>query len=316
MQATLIYNFHSGSANNLTPDELKELLFAAGYHPVYKATDSETDLHAALSNAKGLIVIAGGDGTIRAAALHLIRRRGVTLAILPMGTANNIGHAFGLQGFSIPQIITGLPGGVSQPFDVGRIRGLQGTEYFFEGFGCGVFADLLAEYGPDAGKSLARGLKALLNVLPGYEPRQLRAWLDGHYLTGQYIMLEILNTARVGPRLTFAPHADPGDGHLDILGILDSQRHGLLEYAQRLLQEELGELPNAFTGRCRRLRLHWYGFPLHIDAEVRVLTTDLPLPAQPLTIDILPGALTIRVPAAAVGQRLPAIQKDVAADGS
>jgi len=315
MQATLIYNAHAGSANDTKPDELQELLFAAGYHPVYKATDSETDLHAALKSAKGLIVVAGGDGTIRAAALHLIRRRGVTLAVLPLGTANNIGHTFGLKGFSVPQIIAGLPAGVSQPFDVGRIRGLPGTEYFLESFGCGVFADLLARYDPEAGKSITRAAKALLQVLPSYEPHKLRAWLDGKYLTGHFLLLEVLNTARTGPRLTFAPDADPSDGLLDVVGVLDSQRHGLLEYAQKLLREELGDMPNVLTRRCRRLRLRWDGFPLHLDADVRVQTTDLPLPAQPLTIDVLPGALTIRVPAGAAEQQRSAKPEVVPTDG-
>jgi diacylglycerol kinase (ATP) len=309
MQATLIYNTNAGNANDLSIDELKGMLLDAGFRPVYKATDSEDDLDAALKNVKGLVVVAGGDGTIRAAALRLIGRRNVTLAPLPMGTANNIGHTFGIKDMQPAEIIAGLRDGVEKAMDVGRISGPFPTEYFLEGFGCGVFADVMATYDPEEGKSVTRAIRTLVKVLPGYEPRRLKVWMDGQYVGGEYIMLEVLNTERTGPRLTIAPDADPCDGLLDMVGVLDSERHGMLSYVRRVIKGELGELPNVINTRSKRLRLHWTGFPLHIDGIVKGSPDPANVrPAEPLTIEVLPGALHIYLPAMVSGDEIPATE--------
>ena len=67
MQATLIYNPNAGTTAKLHPDKLLEALRQAGYDPIYAPTLQEEDLDNALADAKDLVVVAGGDGSIRAA---------------------------------------------------------------------------------------------------------------------------------------------------------------------------------------------------------------------------------------------------------
>src|SRR5687768_14789425 len=120
MQATIIYNQNAGNAKRIPEDELQSALKAEGFYPVFKATDSEDDLQAALAATQGLVLAVGGDGTLRATALHLLRRKGVELAFIPAGTANNVAHAFGVQNQDWRAIVAGLPLTRVVPFDVGK----------------------------------------------------------------------------------------------------------------------------------------------------------------------------------------------------
>jgi diacylglycerol kinase (ATP) len=106
MQATLIYNPNAGTTAQLSPDKLLDGLKEAGYDPIYAPTLQESDLDDALADAKDLVVVAGGDGFIRAVAIRLLGK-GVRLAPLPLRTANNICRMLGLNEKPL-EILAGL----------------------------------------------------------------------------------------------------------------------------------------------------------------------------------------------------------------
>ena len=65
---------------------------------------------------------------------------GLPLAILPLGTANNLARSLGFTE-SVDEILQSLHCGKSQPFDVGMARSGSQTNYFLEAAGGGLFAD-------------------------------------------------------------------------------------------------------------------------------------------------------------------------------
>jgi diacylglycerol kinase family enzyme len=299
VQATLIYNSTAGSTAGVTPESLLDGLRAAGFDARYQPTSCEDDLDGALAGASGLVVVAGGDGTVRATATRLLKRD-LHLAIIPLGTANNIARTLGING-APAAIVAGLAHGRQQPFDVGHVRTPWFHDYFLEGAGFGLFAETLALYDPNEGKSIRRALKALTETLTGRQPRHFRLLLDGRDISGDYLMVEALNTTAIGLRLKLAPQADPGDGLLEIVRIREEGRAGLLSYAAALVREELHELPAVEVERGRRLTIAWDGFPIHLDAAVH------PSPEQPadsqatekamVIVELLPAALTFWLPA-------------------
>ena len=97
MQATLIVNPNSGIMGKAQPEELIEALREASYKTVLKSTSSEEELDTVLNGISGLVVSAGGDGTFRAVATRMLGKK-VPLTHLRLGTANNIGHALGIEG--------------------------------------------------------------------------------------------------------------------------------------------------------------------------------------------------------------------------
>lgn len=315
MQARLIYNPAAGSADQLPAEAILEALATAGYDPVYTPTESESDLDGVLQQENGLIVIAGGDGTVRATAIRMVGR-GATITILPMGTANNIANALGLQGPPL-ELIAGLREPDKRPFDVGRVRGPWGEDYFLEGAGFGFFADLLANYNPDQGKDILRSIRSLVETVREAKPYQCQMILNGEAIAGRYLLVEVLNVTAIGPRLKFAPQANPTDGLLDVVRIHENEREGLSQYVTRLMTEDLEALQSVKVDRVPAVEMTWTGFTFHLDAEVRPRShTDrearsqdqaqlqqvdaMPFaPGEPqltVTIEAVPGALEIWIP--------------------
>lgn len=324
MRATLIYNPGAGGAASLTSDELQEAMLDAGLSPVYRSTSSEADLDAALADPGGLVVVAGGDGTVRAVATRLAGR-GVPMTILPMGTANNIAGAIGLTGGPL-DVIASLPSFRPRPFDLGLVRGPWGEDYFLEAAGFGLFAAVMATYDPEAGKSPLRALGSIVQTLSGWHSSEYRLELDGEPLSGSFLLVEAMNTAATGPRLRLAPDADPSDGLLDVVVIEENNRTGLATYLANLITGHLADLPNVTVRRARRISLEWDGSPLHLDAEVRPepvargqdeqpaegATPDHHDPRAPLSvgggrveIELIAGALELWLPGSPATDSIP-----------
>ena len=297
MQATLIYNGNSGGASKASVDNMQELLGEQGYSPVYKATSSEEDLDDALADVRGLVVAAGGDGTTRAVATRLLGRD-AALALIPLGTANNIARTLGVEG-SPETIIKGLSSPLQRPFDIGRVRSPFGESYFLEALGCGLFADVLYDYNPEQGKSVLRAFDTVKEVLFDYDPRHWTVKIDGEDMSGSYIGLEILNTKATGPRLELSPDASPSDGLLDVVCVCPPENVTLLHYLGGIISGTFDKLDNVDIVQARELEVSWNGSPFHVDAEL------LPKPGEErpelsgtgsICVDVLPGAIELWLP--------------------
>ncbi|WP_034386760.1 diacylglycerol kinase family protein [Deinococcus sp. YIM 77859] len=291
--ATLIFNAKAGGSARASPDHLVEALLAIGYHPVYRATDDESALVAALRGVRGTVFVAGGDGTVRAAALHLAGRDGVRLALIPMGTANNVARTLGIEGEPL-DVIAAYADARTLPLDLGRVTAPWGSDLFLEACGCGVFADVLAEYDPQEGKSPLRAVGALATAATNFEPLPLALTLDGKAQPeARYALVEVMNTKATGPRLSLATSADPTDGQLNVIRVNAEEREGLFRYATALAGDTFEQLSSVVNDSVRCAELPYLGQAFHVDGEVR--------PAQPgvtgsVRIEVWAGALSVLVP--------------------
>ncbi len=310
MQATLIFNRNAGGSWTLDVEEALDAIRDAGFEPVYRPTRNEEDLDAALNHADGLIVAAGGDGTLRGVITRLINQK-KPIAPIPMGTANNVGGALGLKGEPL-DIIKGLSNPRELTYDLGRIQGPWGTQYFLEGAGFGFFADMLQSYRPERGKSIMRGLEAFRSTLSKDYAISGRLWIDDRQFSENYLLVEILNTTAVGPRLKFAPDADPTDGLLDVVRVRKDSREGFLEYAFSMANGGLSEMESVTVERAREIKFLWTGFSIHYDAEIwppearqdrgsakedelRPYQIEIP-EEQMIEIDVIEGAIDLWLP--------------------
>lgn len=297
MKATLIFNGKAGGTSRLDIGELQAALRTAGYRPVCIVTADRDELDEVLDEADGLVVAAGGDGTVREIATRLIGRD-LPLAVLPVGTANNIAGTFGIEGRPL-ELLKRLAEPSERRLDIGRLSAPWGEEYFLEGMGVGLYADVLDAYDPEQGKSVVRAAETIRKVVLDYAARGRRVRLDGEDVSGVFVGLEALNTRAVGPRMRLAPKADPSDGLLDLVRVQKPEDVSLIDYLTSLLTDKFEELPNVEVLRGKRLEIEWRGEPVHIDAEVRKSDRGEQAEAEQLEVELLPGAVRLWLPSAA-----------------
>jgi diacylglycerol kinase (ATP) len=314
-QATIIYNRNARQASTMPLEEIEAGLAELGYAPRHLPTDDVDDLDAALSDTRGLVLAVGGDGTLHAVALRLAGRKDAQLAFLSAGTANNFAKSMGID-MPWKDALAGLAQPRELTLDLGRMRGPLGEELFLEAFGCGLYADALAEYDPDQGKSKLRAVSAMTNVLPGFAPYEWQLTIDGAKVEGRFLLLEALNISLVGPNLNLAPDADPFDGLLDVVTIFEDKKVGLLEHVRKMQAGELSQLDNVEVRRAKKIEIVWTGFPVHLDdtpkfelhgdeegTKPRSVSPELQdeKPAV-IVVDVLPGAVNLLLPPAKEAQ--------------
>ena len=266
MRANLIFNPNSGLVNGTEPGELVKALQEAGYEPVYQATASEEELDDLLLDPSGLMVVAGGDGSVRAVATRIVGKN-VPMTIIPLGTANNIAKMFKISG-SPPEIIKGLREPQRKVMDLGEVWGPWGREYFIEAFGFGLYAEALKKYEPEKGKNLVRSIVTSIQALQEYTPRQYNMWLDEQDISGEYLLVEVLNTNSFGPRIKAAPKADLADGLLEVVRVEKDSLSNFLTYVSALANDRFDDLPSVEVVRGHEMTIQWDEFTVHVDAEL------------------------------------------------
>lgn len=229
MQATLVYNPSAGSGR-LTAEQILELIGEAGFKPHFLSA-KDKDLPARLAGLSGLVIAAGGDGTV-ARVVTQLRDRDIPVAILPLGTANNIARAFGITG-TIEEIIAGLQHASERKLDIGVASGPFDERRFLESVGVGALADVTTKKNKGEGSiasQIERGRDAFRKVLRKAKPIKASIIVDDKTVKEDMLLAEIMNIGFVGPNLRLAPQADTGDGCFDVVILPADRRDEMLEW--------------------------------------------------------------------------------------
>ena len=272
MRVTLIHNPGAGKQGKNDADRLVALVRDAGHEVRYQSCKAD-DWEEALQQPAELVAVAGGDGTVSRVARHMLGR-GIPVAALPSGTANNISRSLGLVERPFEELVRAWPQSRRVKLDVGVAEGPWGRRHFVEGIGAGLFARLLATGGdaikqrrmkPD--EKVAHALQRLKLRAQRARPLELKAWIDGEDISGKYLLLEAVTIPYVGSNLFLAPDSKPGDGHLEVVLVTEAERSRLVNYLESWQQnrERLAVLP---SHRGQSLTFEWTGFEIHIDDKL------------------------------------------------
>jgi diacylglycerol kinase family enzyme len=299
---TVIQNPESGTGGP-GRDRLVRLLGDEGFSVTYASTGDKGWEHV-LDDPGALVLVAGGDGTVGHVAERLVGR-GVPLAILSRGTANNIAKSLGFSE-SAENTVAGLRRATRRRLDAGTVRGRWGARHFLEGVGLGLFArtmclvDQRAETGriepAEGDAALTRDLRYLARVLERLRPQHWHIEADGNDRSGEYLLCEVMNIRSVGPNLVLAPEADSGDGWLDLVLARAEDRHQLQGYlAGRIARREVSlDLP---VERVRRVRIVAAGEEIQVDDDIERPSDDPGAVGAMLEIGIERAALEVLIPA-------------------
>ena len=289
MNVWILSNEDAGPGHSA--DNLQALVEKAGHTVlgVAKQYDDRTRLPGSLD----VVVAAGGDGTVATAA-GIAANTSAALAILPMGTANNIASSLGV-GASASELISSWATARRVPFDLGHAQAGSKRWLVVEGAGGGLVPAGIAraqnrqrqraDLAP--ADEIAAALDTFRDTLAALEPRPWTFMVDGRRISDEFLLVEVLNIRSIGPNLIFAPDATPSDGYFDVVIAQEAHREELRTY-----------LDHRAEGRASRLALPQYRArlveietctELHIDDE-RVDTCELgriSICLEPAAIDIL-----------------------------
>jgi diacylglycerol kinase (ATP) len=300
VRVTLIHNPGAGK-QDYDAKALLKLLRGAGHKPRYQSS-KEKGWDRVLDKRTDLVAVAGGDGTVASVARRMVGR-GIPVAVLPAGTANNIARSLGLLKKSFEDLVEAWHDPRRVPLDVGIACGPWGERYFIEGVGAGLFAQLLVRSEQNKGKkekdTKAKGprrvvdgaLRRLKEAAETADPVEIGARLDGVDISGSYLLFEAVNLPYIGPNLYIAPDNRVGDGQLEVVLVPEAQRSRLVKYLEHWHEnrERLSLLPSR---RGKHLQIEWTGFALHIDDKLR--------PKRKPKPDDVAGLVDVRVDGAAV----------------
>ncbi|MDQ3937389.1 MAG: hypothetical protein M3253_01770, partial [Chloroflexota bacterium] len=228
------------------------------------------------------------------------------VALLPLGTANNIARTLGVVG-DARVMAAGWRLAAVQPFDVGVLGARWGERRFVEAVGGGIFAESIilgrseiAEPTSILSPESDRAMLLLREVVRAARPASWQIEVDGEDLSGDYLAVEVMNIRFAGPNVPLAPDADPGDGLLEVVLIGEQHRRALLDHLSGRLEQASALPPELEVRRGRHIRLLPVpiGPPIRVDDDVLGIEIDLSGEVvadadDPLEISLEPGAVKL-----------------------
>jgi diacylglycerol kinase (ATP) len=286
MRATLIHNADAGDRLVLDGFEIARAVEGLGWTVKSHAA---SELEKAFAAPADVILVAGGDGTVGRVAKRLAGT-GIPIGVIPTGTANNVARSLGVV-LEPSAAIEALGQSLPRDVDLGTVTiGESEEQRFIEGFGVGVFAYVMAEQATEEHKKLDRASRLLARELERYEPQHVRIEVDGHDVSGEYLLVSVLNLRSLGPALQLAPSALFDDGELDLVLVRPDDRASLVAKLEGAPADGDIVLPPFEHHRARHVRLLDYGKWSHVDDDA----------------SDRPGAVDVRIDPRAVQFMLPA----------
>jgi len=287
----LIHNPTAGSEEHEAA-HLIELLKSSGYRCNY-ASSKKKILKKVATDVK-YIAVAGGDGTVRKAILAMLDKKlkyKRPVAILPLGTANNIASSLNIDENLRLNAETWKREKL-QKLDIGVAKTRKDEEHFMESFGFGLFPALIkwmdeqpraeAEEPEDEVK---QAHNALLHLTKHYTPIQATLLFDGQEVSDEFLMIELLNISRLGPKLQLAK-ADPGDGLLELIIVKAKQRPVLIKYFEEIIAGKKPVFPIKSIP-VNQIKISLETKDIHVDDELK----EIKLPTW--NVSVLPHMVDI-----------------------
>lgn len=217
--------------------------------------DAEHALAAAAANGCGLVVVAGGDGTVSQIAERIhhlgVPISGMTLAIVPCGTANVLARELG-----IPTAIDDAVALAARPVRRVRLDAITlADRLFLTQVGVGLDAYMIHDTTRQSLQRFGR-LSYLSNLARraiGHRSRRFRIRVDGRWLRMRAWQVLVANASTLGTRpLVWGPDIDPGDGIVDLCIFEVRRVRDLANLLWKTLTGKVETSPHAHFIRVRR----------------------------------------------------------------
>ena len=239
---------------------------------------------AAADEDVGLVVAAGGDGTVNEVANGLVGSQ-TALGILPVGSGNGFARSLGVPMDPV-RACRGLLDARVRSIDAGRIAG----RCFFSTAGVGLDAEVswLYDRKPGRRRGFLPYVVLTAQAFRSFEPEEVTVTLDdGTTIRTCPTVLTVANTAQYGSRAVIAPGALPDDGLLDLCVVEDTGALKAMWHSRRLFTGTIDRMPGVRLFRCRSLQIVRAG-PGRFQADGEALEGE-----AVLDVEVVPQAIRV-----------------------
>ena len=279
----LLFNPHAGSAAQLATVRDQLTVMGVEVRELGENDDLASLARRAAEDGFDTVAVAGGDGTVHAAAGGLLTAaRTATLAVLPLGTGNDFCRTMAIPLDPLPAAELLLVG-TRRATDAARIDGGPGgflvnaaTGGFSGKVAAEVTSELKAAWGP---LSYLRGALGPVADLPTY--RLTLRLDDGPPEQFDALNVVVANARTAAGGFPVAPAANPEDGLLDVVLVHAGDTLDLSVVAARLMHGDYTHDENVTHRLARKVEIASHPrLPMSLDGEhcecARVTFTVLP----------------------------------------
>ena len=291
---------HHGQGHEIEIQLIAQTLEKAGYDVEVFLTREEFPLNQCVNFAiarhqqyaegeQGIIVAAGGDGTINAIAQLLIHLP-IELGILPLGTFNYVARALHIP-VDLPAAVQNLIEGQPRHIHVGQVNG----KVYLNNASIGLYPVIIENreyYNKKFGRfPLVAYLSGLSTLLKPYHPFKLKIKIDGqkHPIDSPMVFFGNNQLQLQDLKLRLASCA--AQGKLAGVAIHQVNRWQLLQLMLKLFQGELEQAKDVYSFCADHVEIlsKRPQMKVALDGEIIRLQT-------PLRFSVLHDAIQVRVP--------------------
>lgn len=233
------------------------------------------------------ICVIGGDGTFHEVVDGLMHREqpiSLPLGIIPAGTGNTIAEHLGCKDpfDAARKIITGE----QLPLDVVQVTLSDRTVYCVDLVGWGAVSAINSNAEKWRWMGPPRYSAATLWQILRSTRLRAKLILDGQAFDDEYLFAVACNPRFAGPGMMLAPHAELGDGKVDVVIVRNASRREMLRLFTKVFDGSHLDLKFVEYRQVRTFAIDSPTIdPLDLDGEMKGHT--------PMSAEVLPAALTI-----------------------
>jgi diacylglycerol kinase (ATP) len=293
-RARVICNPSSGGGT-CEPDAVREAL--ADFDIEWIDTEGAGDAQEAAEEwSDGLLIVVGGDGTVNEVVNGLGRvgfPRDVTLAVLPMGTGNDLAATLAIPN-DLEEAQDAIRKNRVRTFDVARIRSEGVGERFFINVATGGFGAETSGVADDEEMKNRWGkltyLRAALEIARDFDVREVRVTLDGEERMVRAVNIAVGNCRYAGGGWPAAPRANPEDGLLDLVIIEDVGLKEILALTPTALAKaDYLDKEGIFSARAKKIYVETQPGGLEFNADGELIGD------EPADFEVIPHTLKVIV---------------------
>lgn len=263
--------------------------------PLWLETTEDDAGHAmakqAITEQVDLVLVAGGDGTVRVVCEQLARS-GIPVAVLPAGTGNLLARNLGIP-LDLDDALYRLLDGKDRRIDLVQVHGNDlDTELFAVMAGLGLDAAIIDDARPEL-KKLFGWPAYIISAVKNINHPVVKVAItmdDGPKLQRRAKTVVVGNVGNLQANIPLLPDAQPDDGTLDVVVIAPRRITQWPRLFVRVITRR--RRTDVYLERFRGQRVE-----IEADEEMRrQLDGDAIDPGRSLVAEVQPGVLVVRVP--------------------